>query len=172
MISCTTFRETFAPATENAELLEHLRNCDLCLEHAASIDPDALFRAIGGGELVPVGGLDLFVEEVMQQVRVRETEHALGPQRLPSWTGRLAIAASLAMAVVAGSTFYANRPAAHSQMASLPAAHRALPATQLTTKPIVDTYDSASATIVEVPSEGANDVKVVMVFDETLPADL
>jgi hypothetical protein len=43
----------------------------------------------------------------------------------------------------------------------------------LTTKPIVETYESANATIVEVPSESAaDDVKVVMIFDENLPADL
>jgi uncharacterized protein (UPF0333 family) len=41
------------------------------------------------------------------------------------------------------------------------------------TKPVVETYESDSATIVEMPSEGAaDDVKIVMIFDENLPADL
>jgi len=40
------------------------------------------------------------------------------------------------------------------------------------TKPVVDTYDSKNATIIEVPSESKDDVQVVMIFDESLPADL
>ena len=40
------------------------------------------------------------------------------------------------------------------------------------TKPVVDAYDSKNATIVEVPSEAKDDVQVVMIFDESLPADL
>jgi hypothetical protein len=43
---------------------------------------------------------------------------------------------------------------------------------KLTTKPIVETYDSQNATIVEVPNENASNVQVVMIFDEKLPADL
>jgi hypothetical protein len=39
----------------------------------------------------------------------------------------------------------------------------------LTTKPIIETYQSQNATIVEVPADGAN---VVMIFDDKLPADL
>jgi len=42
----------------------------------------------------------------------------------------------------------------------------------LTTKPIVETYDSQNATIVEVPTDETDDVKIVMIFDENLPADL
>jgi hypothetical protein len=43
----------------------------------------------------------------------------------------------------------------------------------LTTKPIVESYESESATIVEVPTdEVGDDVKIVMIFDENLPADL
>jgi len=40
------------------------------------------------------------------------------------------------------------------------------------TKPVVETYESKNATIVEVPSEAKDDVQVVMIFDESLPADL
>jgi hypothetical protein len=38
-------------------------------------------------------------------------------------------------------------------------------------KPVIENYESQNATIVEVPTEGEA-VKVVMVFDESLPADL
>jgi hypothetical protein len=38
------------------------------------------------------------------------------------------------------------------------------------TKPIVESYDSKTATIVEVP--GVKDAQVVMIFDDSLPADL
>ncbi len=42
----------------------------------------------------------------------------------------------------------------------------------LTTKPIVQTYSSANATIVEMPNQGASDTQVVLIVDEHLPADL
>jgi hypothetical protein len=60
-------------------------------------------------------------------------------------------------------------------VAPLPMARTFAPITakKLTTKPVVETYESDSATIVEMPSEGAaDDVKIVMIFDENLPADL
>ena len=41
-----------------------------------------------------------------------------------------------------------------------------------TTKQIVETYESKDATIVEVPAAKAGDARVVMIYDETLPADL
>lgn len=172
MISCNVFRETFSPATADAALLEHLRTCDACLEFAAGVDPEAMFRALGGGQLLPPGGLDAFVDDVMQQVRVRQTEHTLAPHHAGRWMSRLAVAASLSAAVISGTLFYGHRPPSSATSVASVGTQRAVPAAQLTTKPIVDTYDSATATIVEVPSEGANDVKVVMVFDETLPADL
>ena len=94
------------------------------------------------------------------------------PRHVIHWPQRLAIAATIAAGVIGGALFYGHEqgPATPMTAQSRPAA---IPvATTLTTKPIVDTYDSSTATIVEVPSEGANDVRVVMVFDEKLPADL
>jgi hypothetical protein len=60
----------------------------------------------------------------------------------------------------------ASKPA---QVARAPIAAKA-PA--LTTKPIVETYESDRATILEVPTDSNDDVKIVMIFDENLPADL
>jgi hypothetical protein len=169
MISCTTFRSTFTAATEDAGLLEHIRSCDACLDHAAAVDPDILFRAIGGAEMIPPGGIDAFASDVMREVRLRSTEQSMAAGRGMSWPQRLAIAATVAGSVIGGTLFYGNGRA----VAPVPARPTAaLHAPQLTTKPIVETYDSATATIVEVPTEGASDVRVVMVFDEQLPADL
>ena len=169
MISCTTFRNTFAPATDDAELLEHIRSCDACLDHAATVDPDILFRAIGGAEMIPPGGVEAFAADVMREVRLRSTEQSMNAHRVLPWPQRLAIAATLAAGVIGGALFYGHgRSAAPVPVAPMAAFH----APQLTTKPVVETYDSATATIVEVPTEGASDVKVVMVFDEQLPADL
>jgi hypothetical protein len=39
------------------------------------------------------------------------------------------------------------------------------------TKSFVETYSSHDATIVEMPNDGS-DTKVVMIFDDKLPADL
>jgi len=177
MISCETFRARFEAGSEAPILLEHLRACDRCLDFAAQEDPDVMFRAIGGGEMIPPGGVDAFVVDVMQQVRVRAAENTMTPRPLASWTSswprRLAVAATLA-AGVTGAMLYNQavdtRPATplvvQRQMAPVTAA-------KLTTKPVVETYESDTATIVEMPSEGAaDDVKIVMIFDENLPADL
>ena len=43
---------------------------------------------------------------------------------------------------------------------------------KLTTKPVVETYESDNATIVEMPSNPGDDVQLVMIFDENLPVDL
>ena len=173
MMSCQAFRANLTPGTNDAELLEHLRHCDACLDHAVGVDPDFLFRSIGGEELVPQGGVDAFTRDVMQQLHFRSTESTLAHGRL-SWTRRLAIAATVAAGITGSALVwqYEQRSfVAPAPVASLPKA-TSRTAAVLTTKPVVETYDSKNATIVEMPSDGANDVKVVMIFDEQLPADL
>ena len=176
MITCDRFRANFAPATEDAALLEHLRSCDACLDHAAAVDPDVLFRAIGG-ELVPPGGTEAFVSDVMREVRLRDTESALAPPApLFSWPRRLAIAATL-VAGLAGAMlvlqYERTAPEPVPQMAvSRRAPAAAAQTAKLVSRPGVEHYDSESATILEMPADEASNVKIVMVFDENLPADL
>jgi hypothetical protein len=169
MISCQTFRATLQPGTRDAEVLEHLRRCDACLDFAVEADPDNFFRLLGDDALVPPGGVDAFVDDVMAQVRSRQTESAVEPHRTFSNMRRLAIAATVAAAVTTGLVVSNHQPAmkpASIQHSALSTQH------SLVTKPIVDTYQSKNATIVEVPSEAKDDVQVVMIFDESLPADL
>lgn len=176
MITCDRFRATFAPATEDAAVLEHLRSCDACLDHAASIDPEVLFRAIGG-DLVPPGGIDAFAGDVMREVRLRATESALAPQgRLFSWPRRLAIAATIA-AGLAGALLVVEHERTAPQPVPQVATSRSVPAAsvklaKLVSRPGVERYDSDSATILEMPADEASNVKIVMVFDDNLPADL
>jgi hypothetical protein len=173
MISCDAFRTRFESDPESAVVLEHLRACDRCLDFAVQIDPDVMFRALGGSEMIPPGGIDAFVDDVMQQVRVRAAESTVSARNVVSWPRRLAVAATLA-AGITGAMLYnqaTNAPVA----TPIAIARRIAPVTpqKLTTKPVVETYESQSAMIVEMPSEGAADeVKIVMIFDETLPADL
>jgi len=172
-MSCETFRNTFHADTDDASLLAHVRTCDRCLDFAASVDPDVMFRALGGDDLVPPGGVDAFVDDVMRQVRVRGAENTVAALRPVSWTRRLAIAATIATAVTGASLVYRQDTAIPSSMMTHIA--RAPIATQrpaLTTKPVVETYESDSATIMEVPTDQNDDVKIVMIFDENLPADL
>ena len=174
MISCQTFRARLQPGTSDAEVLEHLRRCDGCLDFAVETDPDNFFRALGGDEMVPPGGVDAFVDDVMAQVRGRQTETAIEPRRSAfTHVRRLAIAATIVLAVTSGLLISNHQPVAAPRVAagfSRPAnAGRYTPAV---TKPVVDAYDSKNATIVEVPSEAKDDVQVVMIFDESLPADL
>ena len=163
MMSCDSFRKRFHANTDDAALLAHLRECDRCLDFAAHVDPDVMFRALGGSEMIPPGGIDAFVTGVMQQVRVREAETAVAAAHVVAWPRRLAMAAALATAVFGSMAVSRYQPVLDTrpvQRASI-----------LTTKPVVETYESQNATIVEVPTD-SNDVKIVMVFDENLPADL
>jgi hypothetical protein len=177
MISCTTFRNAFAPGTESPEVLEHVRTCDACLDYAAGIDPDIMFRALGGENLVPPGGVDAFVNDVMREVHLRATEQSLVSRRsgvLVSWPRRLAVAATLAASISGALLVWQRDRSGAPQPAAIIAATQpaAVHQARLTTKPVIESYDSANATIVEVPSEGASDTKIVMIFDDSLPADL
>jgi len=174
MISCQTFRARLEPDTRDAEVLEHLRHCDACVDFALGVDPDNFFRLLGGDELVPPGGVDAFVGDVMAQVRGRQTETAVEPRHTFSNVRRLAVAATIAAAVTTGLIVSNHQPATAPQRV---AAGFSRPAeagryTTLVTKPVVDTYESKNATIVEVPTEAKDDMQVVMIFDESLPADL
>lgn len=168
-MSCDSFRKRFHANTDDAALLGHLRTCDRCLDFAAHADPDVMFRALGGSEAIPPGGIDAFVTDVMQQVRVRDAEKATVPsRRAAAWPRRLAVAATLAMAVFGATVVSRNQPTVDLR----PIERAALRTPALTTKPIVASYDSENATIVEVPTAEADDVKIVMIFDENLPVDL
>lgn len=173
MMTCDSFRSRFQAGTEDASLLAHLRTCDRCLDFAAHTDPDVMFRAIGGTDMVPPGGLDAFVDGVMQQVRVRDAETTV-TDNVVSWPRRMAMAAAVGLAVF-GATLVVRNPQASAPAVAHTAAvrHAVQPVSRtLTTKPVVETYESANATIVEMPTEETDDVKIVMVFDDTLPADL
>lgn len=166
MITCDAFRAQFAPATDDAALLDHLRSCDACLTFAAERDGDVLFRALGGGELVPPGGVDAFVDDVMRAVHIRSAENSVSSRGV-RWPRKIAIAATLAAAITGAATIYEyNR----SPIVMPPVAHHVI-AIKSASRPIIESYDSQKATIVEMPMEG-EDVKVVMVFDDSLPADL
>jgi hypothetical protein len=169
MISCTGFRAAFEPATEDPRLLAHIRACDACLGWAAGQDPDILFRALGGEELVPPGGVDAFAADVMREVRLRSKEHAVVHAETPSWK-RLAAAAVVSAVAIGGGLFYQHRGAMPA--GPLQVKRAVLQPASYAAKPVVDKYESETATIVEVPTAGEGDVQVVMVFDESLPADL
>lgn len=173
MTSCLEFRSLFHAGTNDPALLGHLRSCDPCLDYAARLDPDVMFRAIGGDDLVPPGGVDAFVEDVMRAVHVRSKEDVVDSHHDLSWPRRLAVAATIAASVIGGTLVYEHErqplPATH---VAAVVSHSAVVPVKLTTKPVVETYSSSNATIVEVPSESAGDTKIVMVIDDKLPADL
>lgn len=175
MITCTEFRARFQSGTDDVAMLQHLRACDPCLDHAAHLDPDVMFRAIGGDEIVPPGGVDAFVAGVMNAVHLKSAEGAIVRRPVMSWTRKLAIAAALSVGVTGATIVYQIERGPATLPAHVAAAARRLVSREvpLTTKPIVQTYSSASATIVEVPAESANDsTQIVMIVDENLPADL
>ena len=176
MMTCQNFRASLQPGTTDADVLEHLRHCDACLDYAMSIDPDLFFRSIGGEDLIPPGGVDAFVGDVMSQVRVHNAETSLAPHHSVSAWQRWAIAATVAAGVTGATLAYRYE---HSVPAPQPAVAQTLLSVQdakprpaaTATKSFVETYSSHNATIVEMPSDGS-DTKVVMIFDDKLPADL
>jgi hypothetical protein len=171
-MNCSEFRSAFAPATDDAAILEHVRSCDPCLDFAAHADPDIIFRAIGGAEMIPPGGVDAFVDDVMHAVHLRKAEDELAPRRAPlGWTRKLAVAATFA-AGITGATLVWQHEQVSPVQATLSTQHSALSTRNLVTKPVVETYSSNKATIVEMPAESGNSPQVVMILDENLPADL
>ena len=168
MMSCQDFRAGFTTADSDPRALEHVRSCDACLAYAAGIDPDIVFRAIGGGELIPPGGVDAFVDDVMRQVRVRSAAKVVNVRsRWPSWQ-KWSAAAAIAFGVTGAALVYQH---GHKVAPVVPVAHP-VAATNLTTKAVVETYESENATIVEVPPASAGGAQVVMIFDDSLPSDL
>ena len=100
---------------------------------------------------------------------MRQTEGSVANRFLVA-PRRLAAAAVIVLAIGAGVVYEKN-------VGRAPNVGRALSPSSavehvLATKPVVETYDSKNATIVEVPREAKNDPQVVMIFDESLPADL
>lgn len=165
-MTCETFRAQFIPATEDAKVLEHIRSCDACLNYAVDRDEDILFRSLGGEDLVPPGGVDAFVEDVMREVRLRGTESTV-VRPMVSWPRRLAVAATLA-ATIAGTTFMMEHRSTTTPAGPAVVHHQFK---TVAAKPVIESYDSKQATIVEVPVQGEN-VTMVMVFDDSVPADL
>jgi hypothetical protein len=173
MMSCDSFRTRFQPGTEDPAVLEHIRTCDRCLDFAATADPDVMFRALGGGEMIPAGGIDAFVGEVMQQVRVRAAETTVGTGVVVSWPRRLAVAATLVAGITGAMLFNQSNVSVAPRPDSIARHFAPVTTVKLATKPVIETYESERATFVELPAEDAgDDVKIVMIFDENLPADL
>jgi hypothetical protein len=171
MMTCSYFRANLQPGNADAAMLEHLRHCDGCLDFAMNVDPDVFFRSLGGEELVPPGGIDAFVGDVMSQVRVHDAEASLAPRHSVGVWQRWAIAATVAAGVTGATLAYRyEHPVAVQQPVHIIAAAKPRPAA-IATKSFVETYPSHDATIVEMPNDGS-DTKVVMIFDDKLPADL
>jgi hypothetical protein len=175
MMTCSYFRANLQPGNADAAMLEHLRHCDACLDFAMSVDPDLFFRSLGGEELVPPGGIDAFVGDVMSQVRVHDAEAALAPRHHVSAWQRWAVAATVAVGITGATVAYRyehSAPAPHNVAQTLLSVPATKPRPAVTaTKSFVETYSSHDATIVEMPNDGS-DTKVVMIFDDKLPADL
>lgn len=153
------------------EALEHIRDCEDCMNASAGSDPLNLFRALGGVEINPPEGTDAFVAGVMQQVRSEERRRSLTPQRdrgsrLLRWSAAAAVAAAL---LTYGLSY---RPADVSltETAVQQRTDSSIELAQIA-RPVVETYAGAHALIVEMPSTG-DDIQLVMIFDESLPVDL
>jgi anti-sigma factor RsiW len=172
MISCETFRASFQVDDRRPEILEHLRRCDACLHFALEVDQDVLFRSIGGDGLVPPGGVDQFAAGVMKQIELRRKSSDMAHHRHPGVLMRWAAAAVIVTGLATSSVVYRRHgvsPVAQQASIRVPAAVTR-PADA--TRSVIESYASDDATIMEVPVTSDNNVKVVMIFDQSLPADL
>lgn len=171
---CDEFRAACRQPEElGSEALTHMRACAACLNHAIAIDPELMFRGLGG-EIEPDGGVDAFVESVMHEIRFRKAERIVDARNRFAPVQRWAIAAAAVVAIVSGAMFWPRAqhtvvPGTSRPIASSVTAAHVVP---VSSRPVVEGYSSSSATIVEVPSEETSDLRVVMIFDESLPADL
>jgi hypothetical protein len=169
-MNCETFRRILAAGQPlEGDALAHMRSCSSCLERAVDLDPDNLFRSLGGDEMLPPGGVEPFVQSVLDGVHVRQTENRIHHvATVPAWS-RWAVAAALGLTVISAALFYRTAP----QSVPVPMAAVQQPvqiARAAVSRPVIENYENANATIVELAS--ADDMQVVMVFDDTLPADL
>ena len=166
---CEDFRAAVLDGDLTDAALEHLRTCEPCMNAAVEHDPDLLFRSIGG-EIEPPGGAEAFAAEVMQQIHVRETERRF--TRRSGYTGmqRWALAAAAAFAVGTGALFWPRENRIDVPVA--PVSQQAVAEMPSVVRPVVEKWDSSNAMIIEIPEEETSDLKVVMVFDESLPADI
>ena len=173
-MKCDDFRRACDDGIRDGAMLGHLRSCAECLEYGIAADPDLLFRSIGGGNIEPPGGVDLFAAEVMQQIHLRKTEKSTRrtwSQSPVRWAAAAAIVAALA-----GSISFLGPDSAKSPVSSpSPVAELAIEPDQSENPlfvPVVDQYDSENAMIVEMPYAQDDEIRVVMIFDENLPMDL
>lgn len=168
-MNCAQFEVLLADGPLPADALAHMRSCSTCLEKAVAADPENLFRSLGGEDLEPSGGIDLFVFDVAQQIHVRQAETRLTRRREMPAAARWSIAAALAVGVAGSSLLY--RPALNQAPGvSAPAVVASQVFDPSMTLPVIEEYSNGDATIVEMASE--SNLTLVMIFDESLPVDL
>jgi len=151
------------------EMLAHLRTCEPCMNVAVQRDPDLLFRALGG-EIEPPGGAEAFAAEVMHQIHVRKTERKVS-RGLPA-LHRWALAAAATLLVVSGTMLWPRADRSVAPVLTTPVAVQSTTVLRVASRPVVERWDSPGAMIIEIPEEDTSDLKVVMIFDESLPVDL
>jgi hypothetical protein len=168
-MTCDRFRSELPASADEPLLLAHLRECDDCMNWVADESPELLFRALGGDELVPPGGVDGFVAGVMQQVELSNLQRQIRPARRASrWSGW----AAAALFALATATFAIREVVNTPNELSVPAIAMDLEAAASFHRPIIEHYANAAAMIVEVPTSESEDFKLVMIFDDSLPVDL
>lgn len=170
-MNCREILPALESGADDAGVRTHVRACAGCLEKAVAVDPDFLFRSLGGDQAEPPGGVDAFVEDVLEQIRLRETERTLQPRpaRVSRFT-RWSIAATIAMGVLIAGLVELRDPAPDVlRIASAPVPVATIASLD---RPVIESYDSAGAMIVEIAAEETSDIRLVMVFDESLPSDL
>ncbi|MBW3563717.1 MAG: hypothetical protein KY459_03230 [Acidobacteria bacterium] len=174
-MNCTDFLAGIDTAMTTSGGRAHARSCADCAAAAIATDSINLFRTIEKTPAVPKSEFDEFVADVVGEIRLRETEKTVEePAETPRWVGLAMVAAILA--AIAGGLFIQDRNvvATAPLEASIPADATA-PANAETfssTLPVVEGYSNNNAMIVELPAETTDDIRIVMIFDETLPQDL
>jgi hypothetical protein len=177
-MTCHEIRSLIDREEETVLTREHMRLCVDCLEYAVHREPATMFVALGGEQIEPPGGIEPFVETVMEEIRLRETERSMArPDRALRRMAWLWAAAAILFITV--TTFVALRPDFRQQPADplrtevVAAAERSPVSLSppFRSLPVVDNYDRAGAMIVELPASD-DELKIVMIFDEGLPQDL
>lgn len=170
-MNCDAFRQAIEQETDDAAVRGHLRACATCLEWAVSVDPDCMFRSIGTEEAEPPGGTDAFVADVLRQIEIRDAERRM-ERRSVRFTPVFRWSAAAALAVGVLGTLLVQRDGREAFVPAAAPAAVVAEATIIVDRPVIEQYDSAGATIIEVPAQNENEIRLVMIFDESLPVDL
>lgn len=170
---CTTFRRDLDRSLETNGGRAHLEQCDGCYRWAVERDPSAIFALLDVPQPSAVEE-ETLVRDVMSAITARSHERAIDAEsEPPRWAGLMAVAAIIA-AILSGLFIQEKLTTPENLITENAATESPAPnpvSLPELSRPVVEDYSAAGATIVELP-QVSDEFQLVMIFDDSLPQDL